>query len=75
MRALDIAFSSPAARIKIEFQGGEPLLNFPLIRTIVKVAKARSSAADKMVDFVIASKSTRPAPAVVDGEVAGAGET
>ena len=55
MRALDIAFSSPAARIKIEFQGGEPLLNFPLIRTIVKVAKARSSAADKMVDFVIAS--------------------
>ena len=55
MRALDIAFSSPAARIKIEFQGGEPLLNFPLIRTIVKAAKARSGAADKKVDFVIAS--------------------
>ena len=55
MRALGIAFSSPAARIKIEFQGGEPLLNFPLIRTIVKAAKARSAAADKKVDFVIAS--------------------
>src|ERR1700722_4400028 len=52
MRALDIAFASPAARIKIEFQGGEPLLNFPLIRTIVAAAKARSG---KKLDFVIAS--------------------
>src|SRR3954453_4465815 len=52
MRALDIAFSSPAARIKIEFQGGEPLLNFPLIRTIVAAAKALSG---KKLDFVIAS--------------------
>src|SRR6202023_2808809 len=34
-RALDIAFSSPSARIKIEFQGGEPLLNFPMIKAIV----------------------------------------
>ncbi|EHR00265.1 radical SAM protein [Bradyrhizobium sp. WSM471] len=36
MRALDIAFASPSARIKIEFQGGEPLLNFPLIKTIIQ---------------------------------------
>src|ERR1700732_289672 len=52
MRALDIAFASPAARIKIEFQGGEPLLNFPMIKTIVAAAKLRSG---KKVDFVIAS--------------------
>ncbi|MET4749217.1 His-Xaa-Ser system radical SAM maturase HxsB [Bradyrhizobium sp. RT11b] len=52
MRALDIAFSSPTARIKIEFQGGEPFLNFPLIRTIVAAAKQRSG---KKLDFVIAS--------------------
>src|SRR3954468_11467880 len=51
-RALDIAFASPAARIKIEFQGGEPLLNFPLIRKIVAAAKQRSG---KRLDFVIAS--------------------
>jgi His-Xaa-Ser system radical SAM maturase HxsB len=51
-RALDIAFSSPSDRIKIEFQGGEPLLNFPLIRTIVGAARARSG---KLLDFVIAS--------------------
>jgi His-Xaa-Ser system radical SAM maturase HxsB len=52
MRALDIAFASPAARIKIEFQGGEPLLNFSLIRKIVAAAKQRSN---KKLDFVIAS--------------------
>ena len=53
--ALDIAFESPAKRIKIEFQGGEPLLNFPLISTIVSAAKTKAAAADKKVDFVIAS--------------------
>src|ERR1700712_3513356 len=52
MRALDIAFASPARRIKIEFQGGEPLLNFPMIKTIVAAARARPG---KKVDFVIAS--------------------
>ncbi len=53
--ALDVAFESPAVRIKIEFQGGEPLLNFPLISTIVSAAKAKAATADKKVDFVIAS--------------------
>src|ERR1700742_1381606 len=51
-RALDIAFDSQASRIKIEFQGGEPLLNFSLFKTIVATAKARSG---KKLDFVIAS--------------------
>ena len=34
-RALDVAMSSPPPAIKIEFQGGEPLLNFGLIKSIV----------------------------------------
>jgi uncharacterized protein len=54
-QALDIAFASPSARIKIEFQGGEPLLNFSLIRTIVSAAKARAEPLGRKVDFVIAS--------------------
>jgi uncharacterized protein len=54
-RALDIAFNSPSKRIKIEFQGGEPLLNFPLIIRIVTGAKVRAAAVGKTVDFVIAS--------------------
>ena len=56
-RALNIAFESPSSRIKIEFQGGEPLLNFPLISTIVMAAKAKAVTIGKKVDFVIASNS------------------
>jgi uncharacterized protein len=54
-RALDIAFQSPSGRIKIEFQGGEPLLSFPMIQSIVLAAKTKASTVGKKVDFVIAS--------------------
>lgn len=54
-RALAIALDSPSPHIKIEFQGGEPLLNFPLIQTIVLAAKERAPAVNKTIDFVIAS--------------------
>jgi His-Xaa-Ser system radical SAM maturase HxsB len=54
-RALAIALEAPAQRIKIEFQGGEPLLNFPLIAKIVANAKFAAPKAGKHVEFVIAS--------------------
>jgi hypothetical protein len=54
-RALKIALDSPCARLKIEFQGGEPLLNFSLIEKIVLAAKAAAPSAGKKLDFVIAS--------------------
>jgi uncharacterized protein len=65
-RALDIAFESQSSRIKIEFQGGEPLLNFGLIKTIVVSAKERSATARKTVDFVIASNLALLDEAVLD---------
>jgi sulfatase maturation enzyme AslB (radical SAM superfamily) len=52
-RALDVAFSAPSPSIKIEFQGGEPLLNFELICKIVKQAEQRSNTSKKQVEFVI----------------------
>ena len=54
-RALTIALEGPSSRIKIEFQGGEPLLNFPLIVKIVQDAKVQGPKNGKQVDFVIAS--------------------
>ena len=51
--ALDIALSAPAPMIKIEFQGGEPLLNFDLIRWIVMTAKQRAISRGKKLQFVI----------------------
>ncbi|MHB0773347.1 His-Xaa-Ser system radical SAM maturase HxsB [Bradyrhizobium sp. 1.29L] len=63
-RSLEIAFQSRSSRIKIEFQGGEPLLNFGLIKMIVSAAQSRSVAAGKKVDFVIATNL-----ALLDDEV------
>jgi uncharacterized protein len=54
-RALAIALQSPYSRIKIEFQGGEPLLNFKLIEKIVLAAEHGRSSTGKAIDFVIAS--------------------
>jgi uncharacterized protein len=44
LRAVDVALSAPAPRIKIEFQGGEPLLNFELRSqmTLIRTAGMRS---------------------------------
>jgi len=54
-RALAIALESPSSSIKIEFQGGEPLLNFSMIAKIVEAAKVDAPRAGKLVEFVIAS--------------------
>ena len=52
-RSLDLVFRSPSSAIKIEFQGGEPLLNFDLIKLIVFSAKERNKTAQKDLRFVI----------------------
>lgn len=53
--ALDSAFRSPSQNIKIEFQGGEPLLNFDLIEEVVRAAQVRNQAEGKNLGFVIAT--------------------
>ena len=52
-KALDLVFRSPSPALKIEFQGGEPLLNFPLIKFIVAAAQERNLAAPRPLQFVI----------------------
>ncbi|MDD5493743.1 MAG: His-Xaa-Ser system radical SAM maturase HxsB [Dehalococcoidia bacterium] len=52
-RALEFVFRSPSPAIKIEFQGGEPLLNFPLIQYVVDQAKRINENHDKNIQFVI----------------------
>jgi His-Xaa-Ser system radical SAM maturase HxsB len=53
LKALDLVFSVPAKELKIEFQGGEPLLNFEVIRLIVETAKEKAESTGKIVEFVI----------------------
>lgn len=53
LRALDLVFRSPAKEVKIEFQGGEPLLNFERIVQVVEEAGKRSVEEGKRVEFVV----------------------
>jgi len=48
-------FRSPSPNIKIEFQGGEPLLNFQLVQHIVERAEALNIAERRNLQFVIAT--------------------
>ena len=54
-RALELVFQSPNPAIKIEFQGGEPLINFPLIKHIVRRAQEINAVACRNLQFVIAT--------------------
>jgi His-Xaa-Ser system radical SAM maturase HxsB len=52
-RALELVFRSPASEIKIEFQGGEPLLNFERIMQIIENAEQRAVTTGKNIEFVV----------------------
>lgn len=43
IKAVDIAFQSPANELTFEFQGGEPLLNFKIIQKIVSYSESKNS--------------------------------
>ena len=52
-KALELVFASPAQELKIEFQGGEPLLNFEVIRQVVEDAEKRADETNRKIEFVI----------------------
>lgn len=52
-RTVDMIFRSPSPHIKIEFQGGEPLLNWKTIVDIVKYAKVLNKIYKRNLSFVI----------------------
>ncbi|MGV8842694.1 MAG: His-Xaa-Ser system radical SAM maturase HxsB [Pseudomonas sp.] len=54
-KALDFVFRSPNPAIKIEFQGGEPLLNFDMVKYVVIEAKRRNLQMGRDLQFVIAT--------------------
>ncbi|MBV9493895.1 MAG: His-Xaa-Ser system radical SAM maturase HxsB [Acidobacteria bacterium] len=53
--ALDLVFRSPAPHLKIEIQGGEPLLHFDRIQQIVLEGRRRATAEGREVTFVVAT--------------------
>ena len=66
LKSLDLMFMSPSKSLKIEFQGGEPLLNLKLIRFIVTSAIDMNSVTDKDLQFVITTNLTFVDQALLD---------
>ncbi len=54
-QSIDLMFQSPSKSLKVEFQGGEPLLNFELIRYVVERVKAHAEAPKRDIQFVVAT--------------------
>jgi His-Xaa-Ser system radical SAM maturase HxsB len=50
-RCLDLAFHSPSPFINVEFQGGEPLSNWDVVRHVVEGAVARNREARRELSF------------------------
>jgi His-Xaa-Ser system radical SAM maturase HxsB len=54
-RAIDRLFEAPGRELKVEFQGGEPLLAFERVQAIVEEIEARNSEEGRHIEYVIAS--------------------
>lgn len=63
-KAVDVALQSPAQQLTFEFQGGEPLLNFPVIRTIVEHTNQHKG--DKDIDFTVVSNLSLLTPEIAN---------
>lgn len=57
-KTVDFIFQSPSKAITIEFQGGEPLLNFPIVKYIVEYAKKVNKKHKKSLLFSIVTNLT-----------------
>jgi His-Xaa-Ser system radical SAM maturase HxsB len=52
-RSIDLMMASPAKRLTMELQGGEPLLAIDLIQQMVPFAKSRAKTLNKELDIVV----------------------
>ncbi len=57
-KAVDIIFQSPAKYVNIEYQGGEPLLNFELVRFITEYAEEKAAGNGVTADFSVVTNLT-----------------
>jgi len=55
-KSVDLALQSPNHHLSFEFQGGEPLLNFEVLRHIVEYTEAKE--VDKHIEFNLVSNLT-----------------
>jgi len=54
-RAVDLILQSTSPSVTIEFQGGEPLVNFPVMKHVIEYALAKNRAYGKGLEFTMVS--------------------
>lgn len=54
-KAVDVALQSPSKNLTFEFQGGEPLLNFEVLRHIIKYTNYKNTSLQKQITFNLVS--------------------
>lgn len=57
-KTVDFIFQSPNNNIRIEFQGGEPLLNWPVVKRIIEYAEEKNKKAKKDMKLTIVTNFT-----------------
>ncbi|HAE53135.1 MAG TPA: His-Xaa-Ser system radical SAM maturase HxsB [Ruminococcus sp.] len=55
-KAVDIALKSPQNYLSFEFQGGEPLINYPVIKHIIEYTESTKN--DKIIEYSLVSNLT-----------------
>lgn len=54
-KTVDFVLQSTSPSVTIEFQGGEPLVNFPVVKHVIEYALARNRAYGKQLEFTMVS--------------------
>jgi uncharacterized protein len=54
-KAVEVALQTPAPAVTFEFQGGEPLVNFPVMKRVVERARELNRTARKTLHFSLVS--------------------
>lgn len=57
-KTVDFIFQTPSKTITIEFQGGEALLNFEIVKFIIEYAKKRNQTYNKELNFKLVTNLT-----------------
>ncbi len=54
-QAVDVILRSTCPSVTIEFQGGEPLANFPIVQHVIEYAKKQNERIGKQIEFTMVS--------------------
>jgi His-Xaa-Ser system radical SAM maturase HxsB len=54
-KSVDLIMQSTNPNVTIEFQGGEPMVNFPVVKHVIEYAREKNKTAQKQLEFTMVS--------------------